>query len=265
MSKLITRADTHLAGQLGLPIRDFHRLAFRAGADAIRRRVEETGEIKVPLRLTVDSGPPADAADDKLPVYFPRGFVLMLRELVEGVADLEGGVADYIACFSKALLIDAINLDHPLEGVVGDIRDGYNLTDPEGTTARLVEAVAGWEYIDGDFARKDGSHVISIKEKSPTLPVHLPRGLVELLRIVLDDIADIQGRADGWIGDIIGGFIEDEIRDPDREDGLAEIVCIEHVFESHEERSSVRLRMIEAFRSWQVVDGVFSRKEDEAA
>lgn len=154
MSKIVTRADAHLAGQLGIPVGEFHRLAFRAGADAIRQRYDERGEVAFPFRVG-DERP-----EDTLPVYLPTKLVQLMREVC-AAADI-GTVGDYIAPLYEGMVAESVRevtegKDFGFNGMIGDIVDGYTFDDSDDAERKMVEAVKRWHLVDGELQRTEAA------------------------------------------------------------------------------------------------------------
>lgn len=158
MSKILTRADAHLAGQLDLPVGEFHRLAFRAGADAIRQRFEESGGVKFPLRLVVDDSPPTEPPDT-LPVFLPRGMVEMYTAILVGAAGADG-ISDYVEGLITWMLSSAIERPGFPEGIVADVERCFEFADDverERVVNLMLEEVQRWQYVGEKFSRKEAA------------------------------------------------------------------------------------------------------------
>ena len=123
----------------GIAPAELAEMAAAAGTAALRDHFDERGEIMVPLRMVV-------VPKGNIPLFFPAADVDMLNEICTA-ADVSGYLQDILRS-NLVQSIEGIKRGH-LEGLAGDIKDGYTLDDPDARESAMFAVLEKWEA-DGE-------------------------------------------------------------------------------------------------------------------
>ncbi|MFT3991837.1 MAG: hypothetical protein QM680_10560 [Luteolibacter sp.] len=139
---------------LGISRKELREMCFRSGLESLNR-----GELKV------------TPVSNRLPVFLPRGMVLLLRELCEGAADLEGGADGFVEGILEYMVNETPKCAVEIHtGIVEMIASGWILggeNGPEGVVRRMIDVAHQWERDESGSVRKKGGARLMPKARRP--------------------------------------------------------------------------------------------------